>query len=186
MSNYTIPIIRYGLIAPLLAFGISTAILFIIETRVQRVHQQKQIRYNEQMTRLDSIRKIEDEIRPKRHLFQEQNRLLQLDPTPLFAQLSDATVAKYQPLALERTGMLYVTERGRFARYIEGSPARIKASFEGGFGPMQETLLQVESLIPHVILEELKISRKVTSLPNSNSLIFELSYIFPKIAGDKP
>jgi hypothetical protein len=55
--------------------------------------------------------------------------------------------------------------------------ARVKSSYEGGLGPMQEAMLQVESLMPQAILEELKITRKADLLLNKpDHLVFEVMH----------
>ena len=187
MSDYTKPIIRYGLITPVLFYVGVTLALLTLDNRFQQLRKQKEARYKKQLERLASIRSIADEIAPKRKTFEEQRLLLQLDPSHLFTQLSDAILSKYQSIELERTGMFFPSDRGRVGRYAECEVARIRSNFEGGFGPMQETLLQVESLMPQTVLEDLKITRKANTLPNKpRHLVFEMTHLCWKAAGEKP
>ena len=187
MSDYTKPIIRHGLITPVFFYGVVTLGLLTLDNRFQHVRKQKEARYKEQLERLASIRAIADEIAPKRKTFEEQRRLLQLDPSILFTQLSDVILSKYKPIELERTGMFFPNDRGRVGRYAACEAGRIKSNFEGGFGPMQETLLQVESLMPQAVLEDLKITRKANMLPNRpRHLVFEMTHLCWKATGEKP
>lgn len=187
MSDYTKPIIHFGLMTPLFFYGAVTVVLLVLDNRFQQVRKQKETRYKEQLVRLSSIQSIADEIAPKRKTFEEQRRLLQLEPSQIFTQLSDTILSKYQPIELERTGMFFPSDRGRVGRYAECEAARIKSNFEGGFGPMQETLLQVESLLPNAVLEDLKISRKANMLPSKpRHLVFEMTHLCWKATGEKP
>jgi hypothetical protein len=100
---------------------------------------------------------------------------LQADPGQLFTRVLDTLLPKYQSFELERTGLGFPLERGRIGRQLQMNAARVKSSFEGGFGPMQEALLQVESLLPQATLEELKITRKADLLLNKpDHLAFEV------------
>ena len=139
------------------------------------------------MARLASIKATELEVAPKRKTFDAQKLILQSDPNQMFTRISDAILSKYRPIELERTGMVFPLERGRVGRQLQAEAGRVKSSFEGGFGPMQETLLQVETLMPQSVLEELKITRKADLMPNKPMhLVFEMSHICWKATEGTP
>lgn len=178
MSAYTKPIFRFGLATPVLFNCVLLAAVAWANHKLAKTRSIKEERYREQVARQASVKALEAEIAPKRATFQEQSRLLQSDPGQTFTRILDAMLPKYPEIELERTGLVFPLDRGRIGRQVQADAARIKSSFEGGFGPMQEALLQVEMLMPHATLEDLKISRKEDTLLNKpEHLLFEITHI---------
>ena len=187
MSAYTKPILRFGLVMPALFNCLLLGGVLAANSKLSEVRSVKEQRYKEQIARLQAVQKLEAEIAPKRKVFQDQQHILQADPGRMFTQLLDQMLPKYQDIELERTAQVFPLDRGRIGRQVKTDAARVKSSFEGGIGPMQETFLQVESLMPQAVLEELKITRKVDLLPNRpEHLVFELTHICWKGGEVKP
>lgn len=178
MSAYTKHILRFGLATPALFNCVLLGAVVILSRKLEQVRAVKQNRYQQHVERLASIKDIETEVAPKRKVFENQKRILQADPVQLFTRISDSIVSRYQHIELERTGMIFPLERGRVGRLLQVDVGRVKSSFEGGYGPMQETLLQVESLMPQSLLEEIKITRKSDVQPlKQGHLVFEMTHI---------
>jgi hypothetical protein len=73
--------------------------------------------------------------------------------------------------------LVFPLDRGRIAGQMKADVARVKSIFQGGLGPMQETLLQVEALMPQAVLEEMKISRKADTLVKQREfLVLEMTH----------
>jgi hypothetical protein len=177
MSAYTKPILRYGLATPVLFNCILVAVALAANSKLSAVRAVKEARYQEQVARLASIKSLEAELAPKRKTFEGQRILLQADPGQLFTRILDTLLPKYQQHELERTNLVFPLDRGKIGRSLQIDVARVKSSYEGGFGPMQETLLQVESLMPQANLEELKITRKADLLLNKpDHLFFDVTH----------
>jgi hypothetical protein len=177
MSAYTKPILRFGLATPVLFNCILVAVALAANHKLSAVRAVKEARYKEQVSRLASIKALEAELAPKRKTFEGQKVLLQADPGQLFTRILDALLPKYQPYELERTNIVFPLDRGRIGRQLQMDVARVKSSYEGGFGPMQETLLQVESLMPQATVEELRVTRKADLLLNKpDHLLFEVTH----------
>jgi hypothetical protein len=186
MSAYTKPIARYGLATPVLFNCILVAAVLAGNHKLSTVRQAAETRYAEQQARLASIKNLESELAPKRKTFEGQKLLLQADPGQLFTRILDALLPKYQEYELERTGLIFPLDRGRIVRALKVDVGRVKSSFEGGFGPMQEALLQVEALMPQATVEELKVSRKADPLLNKpDHLQFEVTHTCWKADGGK-
>lgn len=183
MSAYTKHIVRFGLATPALFNCILLGAVLILNNKLQQVCGIKKSRYKQHMERLASVKEIDSEVAPRRKVFENQKRILQVDPSQLFTRISDSIVSRYQHIELERTGMVFPLERGRIGRLLQVDVGRVKSSFEGGYGPMQETLLQVESLMPQSLLEEIKVTRKPDVLPlKQGHLVFEMTHICWKAA----
>ncbi len=187
MSAYTKPILRFGLAMPALFNCMLVAGVFAANNKLAKVRAVKEARYQEQVARLASIKSLEAEIAPKRKVIEGQKTLLQADPGQLFTRILDSVLPKYQHFELERTALVFPLDRGRIGRQLQMDVARVKSSYEGGFGPMQETLLQVESLMPQATVEELKVTRKADLLLNKpDHLVFEVTHTCWKGGGAKP
>lgn len=187
MSAYTKPILRFGLATPLLFNCVLLAAVAGANQKLAKVRAIKEERYREQVARQASVKSLEAELAPKRKTFEDQSRLLQADPGQMFTRILDTLLPKYPEIELERTGLVFPLDRGRIGRQIQADAARVKSSFEGGFGPMQEALLQVESLMPQATLEDFKITRKADQLMNKpEHLLFEITHICWKGKEAKP
>lgn len=164
MSAYTTPIIRFGVVTPLLFNCLLLGGAMAGLNKVGEVRDRKLKLYQEQTMRLAAVQELEMTNAPKRSAFDDQKRLLQADPGQLFTRILDKLLPKYKEIELDRNSLVFPLDRGRLGRTIKTDLARVKSSFSGGLGPMQEALLQVEALMPQVMLEELKISRKADLL----------------------
>jgi len=178
MSAYTHQILRFGLATPALFNCVLLGAVLILSQKLQQARARKQLQYEQHMARLATIKEIEAEVAPKRKGFESQKRILQADPNQLFTRISDSILSRYQSIELERTGMVFTLDRGRIGRLMQVDAARVKSSFEGGYGPMQEALLQVESLMPQSLLEEFKVTRNSEGQPRKQArLSFEMTHI---------
>jgi hypothetical protein len=177
MSAYTRPILRYGLIMPAMFNCLLLGGVIASVSKLSTMRTEKEELYKEQTQRLAAMKKLEAELAPKRKTFTDQKVLLKGDPGQLFTRILDTLLPKYKEIELERSGLVFPLERGRLARQVKTDAARVKSSFQGGLGPMQEALLQVESLMPQAVLEELKITRKADLLLNQREfLVMEMTH----------
>jgi hypothetical protein len=186
MSAYTRPIIRYGLVMPALFNCLLLGGLLAAVHKIANVRSEKEELYKEQTLRLAAMQKLETELAPKRKVFQDQKALLKSDSGQIFTRLLDTLLSKYKEIELERSGLVFPLDRGHLGRQLKTDIALVKSSFQGGLGPMQETLLQIESLMPQAVLEELKITRKADPLLNQREfLVMEMTHACWKAAEEK-
>jgi|GEM_PF-1497230 len=187
MSAYTKPILRFGLVTPALVNCLLLGAVLYANSKLSQVRAVKEAAYTEHLARLTASKNVEAEIAPKRKVFEDQKVILQSDPTRLFTLILDTLLPKYREIELARTALMFPLERGRIAKQVQADVARVKSTFEGGYGPMQETLLQVETLMPQAVLEELKVTRKADVLLNRpEHLIFEVTHLCWKAGEAKP
>lgn len=186
MSIYTRPILRYGLIMPAMFNCLLLGGVIAGASKLNTVRAEKEARYKEQTMRLALMKKLEAELAPKRKTFLDQKTLLKGDPGQLFTRIMDSLLPKYKEIELERSGLVFPLDRGRLGRQVKTDMARVKSSFQGGLGPMQEALLQVESLMPQAVLEELKVTRKADLLLNQREfLVMEMTHTCWKAEEEK-
>ena len=186
MSAYTQPILRFGLITPAIFNCLLLAGAMAGVSNLTTLRAEKEERYREQTQRLSAMKKLETEIAPKRKLFEDHKAILKADPGQLFTRILDNMLPKYKEIELERSGLVFPLDRGRFGRQVKTDAARVKSSFQGGLGPMQEALLQVESLMPQAILEDMKITRKADLLISQREyLVLEMTHTCWKAEEEK-
>lgn len=186
MSAYTRPILRYGLIMPAIFNLVLLGGVIASVSKLSTMRAEKAELYHEQTQRLAAMKKLEAELAPKRKTFLDQKVLLKGDPGQLFTRVLDTLLPKYTGIELERSGLVFPLDRGALGRQVKTDVARVKSSFQGGIGPMQEALLQVESLLPQAVLEELKITRKADLLLNQREfLVMEMTHTCWKAVEEK-
>jgi len=176
MSAYTQPIIRFGLVTPaafnlLILVGVLSAV-----NKLEQVRLQKEEIYRDHTMRQNANRKLESDNAPKRPVFEGQKKLLATDPGQVFTRLLDSILPKYKEIELQRGSLIFPLDRGRLGKAVKADLARVKTSFSGGYGPMQETLYQVESMLPQAVLEDLKITRKAHLLTQREHLVIEVTH----------
>jgi len=187
MSAYTQPILRFGLVTPALFNFLLLGGALAGVSKLTSIRAEKEERYTEQTQRLAAMKKLEADIAPKRKVFEDQKKILKSDPGQLFTRILDGILPKYKEIELERSGLVFPLDRGRFGRQAKADIARVKSSFQGGLGPMQEALLQVEALMPQSVLEDLKITRKVDLLLSQREyLVLEMTHTCWKTEEGKP
>jgi hypothetical protein len=187
MSQYLRPILRYGLVTPVLFQGVLLGMAAFGITKLQATRALKEERYQEEIQRRAAVNAIEAKVAPKRKTFADQKLILQSDASQIFTRTLDSILPKYKSIELERIGMVFLLDKGKINRTLLADATRVKSGFEGGFGPMQETLLQVESLMPQTFLEELKITRKTDLVGERRErLSFEMTHTCWKAGEAKP
>lgn len=185
MSAYTKPIIRYGLITPA-AFNCMLLVAVVMGVgELEETRNTKEKAYKQHELRTNVMKKIEAIITPNRKMFEHQKSILKTEPGQIFTRILDATLPKYRDIELVRTNLVFPGDRGRLGSQVKSDLARVKSSFQGGTGPMQEVLLQVESLMPQTMLEEMKIGRKSNLVSKREFLEMELTHVFWKTVEDK-
>ncbi|RBP36377.1 hypothetical protein DES53_11788 [Roseimicrobium gellanilyticum] len=160
MSVYTKPILRFGLFVPAAFNAMLLAGVVAGVNKLSTVRAEREARYDEQTKRLAAMQQLESKIAPRRKAFDDQKRILTSDPGQIMTRGLDASLPKYTELELVRTSLTFPQDRGQLGRQLECDLSKVKCTFQGGIGPMQETLLQIESVMPNAFLEEIKLSRK--------------------------
>ena len=186
MSNYLQPILRYGLITPLLFNGVLLGVVAVGIAKLDQTRRVKEEKYNQELQRKAAITSIEMKIAPNRKVFADQKQILQSDSSQTFSRTLDTMLPKYKSIELERMGMVFLLEKGKLNRPVLAEATRVRSGLEGGMGPMQEALLQVESLMPQAVLEELKITRKSDLVAERRErLAFDMTHICCKVGEAK-
>lgn len=84
--------------------------------------------------------------------------------------------AGYDETQLRRTSFSRPSGASQLAGSVESKYNRLVLGFEGGFGPMQETMAELEILMPHLTLESFKATPS-TDRSRDPFLTFEVVYL---------
>lgn len=166
MTAYTKPILRFGLITPLIFNLLILAAVGFGYNKLSATRKVKMDRYDEHTLRLRTVGQLEAQLAPRRPQFEDHKRLLKADQRQLFTQILDTMQKKYEVVELDRSNLVAPAGRGALGLVAKCDLLRLQSSFQGGVGPMQETLLQLESLMPQATVEEMTIVRRPDPLRN--------------------
>ena len=171
MTLYTKPILRYGLITPVLFNLVLLGGIAAGFKKLSSVRTHKEERHAEHTLRVQSVKFLEAQIAPKRPQFDDQSKLLAADQRQIFTKILDTSLRNYDRLELQRSSLVVPPGKGRLGRHIDSNLSRVRSSFQGGVGPMQETLLQLDALMPQISLEEISITRQRAAGHNESDLL---------------
>ena len=90
----------------------------------------------------------------------------------------DKILAKYDPEVLRQTEMGQATGASAIGPKAKHPHTRMQLSFEGGYKPMQLLLAELETEMPHLLLESLSVTpRPTVSDSDKSSLQFRVIYL---------
>jgi hypothetical protein len=183
MSAYTAAILRYGLIAPVALNGVMLVAAVYGNSRLSQVISRRDEAYREFKAREAEVARTDQALEPRRATFEDQKLVLKMDPALAYPLVLDTQIPKYKPLELERNSLVFPPEPGPLNRGVATAAVRVRTTWEGGYGPMQEILLQLESVLPQATLEDLKVSRKAGLLSGQpERLAIEMTHVCWSVA----
>ena len=176
MSKHTQSILLFGLIIPC---GLLLLVLGLIvhgRGKIQNVDSAKKQAYTQFKEADSKVHLIESELstegrRDQMAYWEEQ---LGKDFIQSLTKNLNEITGNYNEDQLLRTELSRPSSRSPIASATENEYSRFKLSFEGGFGPMQRTLAELEMRMPQLVLESLEV------LPGRNNSADEL----PKLQFD--
>ena len=90
----------------------------------------------------------------------------------------ESILDKYDSNVLKQTSLSQAQGAGSIATRTENPFSRIELSFEGGFKPMQVLLAELETEMPHLVLESIAIRPNLAREEGeTGSLTFNLIYM---------
>lgn len=182
MSIYRKAIAVHGLGVLLIAF------LFLIGGACYGLHRVRSVRRDIQST-AEQARQLTLELESARaKLCGRKERMavweqcLHGEVMQQMSRVLQEIMEAYREDELKQIALGRPSRRSSLAGSTEHSHSRLEVVFEGGYGPMQEVLAQLESRMPNLVLEELSVE------PNKNatSLSFRVVFTCWSIASQSP
>lgn len=180
MSKYTQSILIFGLILPCGLLLLAVGGVVHARSKIQfadRVKSQKFSEYSEASSKLQLIEsELSSEGRRDQMAYWEEQ--LGKDFIQSLTQNLNEITEEFDENQLVRTELSRPSSRSPIASTTENDYARFKLSFDGGFGPMQKTMAELEMRMPQLVLESLEVSTSSGNYPGSTpKLKFDAVYL---------
>lgn len=180
MSAYTAPIVKNGLVFPMLFLSILIGVVLYGLSSVLSESEIRNQRYATFQDRIKTAGQLEVKLKPGRERQTKYEAILKAEIKPLVSRQISQSMARYvdKEYELQQISLKQTEDRGSIGAILQSNFSRVLMSFRGGFGPMQETLLDLESEFPQLQMERMSITRaKGTGLNQREALTFNVDYI---------
>ena len=184
-SHHRQAIVIFGVVIPfalIIALVVGT---FVGRGKLAAHHEQKVAnleKYEQaksEVNQLEAFLSKED----RRDKMSYWNSKLEKDFIQALTENLDRILAKYDDSVLRRTEMGQATGNGSIGGSTDNPHSRIQLTFEGGFKPMQLLLAELETEMPHLVLENLSVRAQPAKAEGEESTLqFSLVYL----CWDKP
>ncbi|MCB1230047.1 MAG: hypothetical protein KDN19_07270 [Verrucomicrobiae bacterium] len=179
MSKHTQPILFFGLILPAIAVvALATAVLMGRSKLVAQKESKSELleTFKEASTELSTI-EGEMSVEGRRDQMEYWESQLKKEFVQSLTQNLNEITEQFSEEQLIRTELSRPTARSPLAGSTDNPHSRFKLSFEGGFGPMQMALAELELRMPQLVLESLEIKPQTSSSTGTPKLSFEATYL---------
>ena len=179
MSKHTQSILLFGLVLPGLVVGILLSIALVGRGKLVAQKELKEKEYEEFQTSAQQLSAIEEELSVEGRSDQMEYWEAELKKEfiqSLTQNLNEIT-SQFSEDQLIRTELSRPGTRSPIAGVTDNPHSRFKLSFEGGFGPMQIALAELEMRMPHLVLEGLDIQPVRENSGRSSRLHFDATYL---------
>lgn len=185
----------------ILVFGIAAPIFLILVVSVATFvgHSKLKTSFETKVAALDRYQNANTQVSELEAFLAQENRRekaaywnskLEQDIVESLTKNLDTILAKYDSEVLRQTEMGQATGAGGLGPKSKHPHSRMQLSFEGGFKPMQMLLAELETEMPHLVLESISINPKpATSESGKSTLQFGVVYLCwekPKEAPKQP
>ena len=120
---------------------------------------------------------LETRLEPRRGQMEYWEALLRKDTVQSFNENFDLIMGRYDSNQLSPPTGRPMAGKGSLGTGVEANSTLFQLSFEGGFGPMQEALAELQIRMPQLVLNRMKLSPGKEGRGSlGRKLKFELSY----------
>lgn len=179
-SPHTTAIAIYGVALPFVVVSLLLGATLYGRGKLQTAHSKKQSVYEkhvqakQEAQELDAYLTLEN----RREKVMYWNEKLELDFIQSLSANLDEILANYDSGILRQTELTQASGASQIASRTNNPHSRIQLSFEGGYKPMQMLLAELESEMPHLLLERIAIQPKPANTESEQgTLSFTLTYL---------
>ena len=172
MNHYRQSIILFGFVLPLLVAAIFVAAIGLVRARALASFKQKSTHYSSYESNRRQALAIEGSISKQRASIEDWNKALQQEiASNVSLQLREIS-AKLPPKEFQQTAFSRPTNAGGLGTVTAQKSALLDLSFRANFRSMQRAFHELESRLPQLQLNELRIDRT----PQASNLNFQVNY----------
>lgn len=165
-------IIFFGIVLPVILAAALSGGIHTLKSRMQDSFDSKIGQYKTYEQSRNGVLALEGEIGNKRRAVEAWESILtENTPGAITQHLSD--IEKQLPSRqFQKTGQEHPESGGLIADASAQGSSQVKLSFRAGYSVMQKALLELETRMPQLQLQNLS----VTPAPQAQNLLFDLSY----------
>lgn len=169
----------FGLILPGVAILILLGIAFSGRGKLVMKRETKEQLFASFKEAAESLSSIESEleIEGRQDQMEYWDAALNKEFVQSLSQNLNEITEQFSEDQLVRTELSRPTSRSPLASSTENPHSRFKLSFEGGFGPMQSALAELEMRMPQLVLENLSFEPMASSDGQRGKLAFDATYL---------
>ncbi len=179
MTKHTQPILLFGLILPLVGMGILFGVAIAARGNLISKKELKEKAFESYQASAAALAEIEKELTVEGRSEQMEywDAQLKKEFVQSLSQNLNEITSQFSEEQLIRTELSRPGSRSPIAARTDNPHSRFKLSFEGGFGPMQIALAELEMRMPHLVLEGLEIKPIHDTGKKGSRLLFEATYL---------
>ena len=179
MNQYSKSILLFGILLPGIVLGITTGLVIFGRDKLVSSKDLKEKAYEAWQMSSKELASIEQDLsvegRQDRMEFWDAELKKEFVRT-LTTNLNEIT-GQFSEEQLIRTELSRPSSRSPIASKTDNPHSRFKLSFEGGFGPMQTALAEMEMRMPQLVLERLEMKPVRDPQSGRDRLQFDATYL---------
>lgn len=172
MNLYRQSIALFGFVVPVLIAALVVGLGIFVKGRISASFNEKLTYFKDFERNKVQALGLEALISQKREHVARWQELVGTETASTVSTHLRAIEEKLPSKEFQTTGQQYPTARGGFASVSGQNSAQVRLTFRATYRSMQRALLEIETRMPQLQLQELRMNPS----SNSNSLNFDLSY----------
>ncbi len=180
MSAYSGPIVKNGVVIPMLFLLVLIGGIAYGLSKIKTEGAAREKIYGEYLIRVKNANLLESQLKPGRDRQKKMVELLKAEIKPAISKYLGESMTRYKDkdYELQQVSMKHIEDRGAVGNMVQANLSKVQMTFRGGYGPMQETLFDLESQMPQLQMEKIVIARtKSFGVNQREALTFNVDYI---------
>ena len=176
MNLYRQSIALFGIVLPILASIVLIAICFLLKSKVIESFDNKQTLFKAYQVNSLKVLDTEDKIIKQRQFIDRWNELLAEEPSSA-VNINLRAIAETLPSKeFQKTAFERLSGKGGFGAATAQNSCQLRMVFRGTFRTMQRAFLELESRMPQLQLQELRIDPSPNQQNQAPLLNFQVNY----------
>jgi len=176
MSLYRQSIALFGIVLPVFAWALLIALGYVLKSKMLESFDHKQVLYKTyEASRYEALN-IENRIVLRRPHLERWAALLAEEPSSAVNTRLRAIAETLPPKEYQKTAFERIASRGGLGSATAQPSSQLRIVFRGTYRTMQRAFLELESRMPQLQLQELRIDPNPNQQNPSPLLSFQINY----------
>lgn len=177
MNHYRQSIALFGIVLPVLLLALLCGLGFMAKSRMATSFAKKQELFKGYQTSRVQALQIEDSVVKQRAHLERWNTLLAEDALSALNSNLRVIAEGLPAKEFQKGGFERSASAGALGNSVSQKSSEIRISFRGTFRTMQRAFLELESRLPQLQLQELRITPNSNQQTPSSLLNFQVTYL---------